>query len=96
MDSSTHIELDLEPTKRVQNFGGGLGPAGGGRHAHASKSINLQIMGSLAGINAGLGKILMENATPINEAVDSSGPHDISGFDVGMYLKQHYNDTEKQ
>ena len=39
---ATHMELDLEPTKRVQNFGGGLGPAGGGRHALASKSISLR------------------------------------------------------
>jgi hypothetical protein len=36
-----YIELDFDPTKRVQNFGGGSGPAGGGRQALASKSINL-------------------------------------------------------
>jgi len=37
----THMELDLEPTKRLQNLGAGEGPAGGGRQALASKSMSL-------------------------------------------------------
>jgi hypothetical protein len=74
----TYIELDFDPTKRVQNFGGGSGPAGGGRQALASKSINLWQTES--DLDGGMVIQTFSTARPVKKTVDSAGSHDVSWF----------------
>lgn len=77
--STTHIELDFAPTKRLQNFGGGSGTNGGGRCALASKSMSLQ--GEVWG---GSGTKCFATLTPVQKTAVSSRSHNVSGLDVCM------------